>query len=207
MPVRVSETMVLDSATACCVCLDMVRMNLPKNMAARMATGKEPSIHKVSCQLKVIRASRPPPMMMVWRTSSAKTVVKVSRMASMSAAMRLPRSPTLRVSKKAIGWVIMPAKASSRSAFSMRVVISPKSQIRMKLSADCRMSTAKMAVPMLLRSPASMGKGNSNPVPPAWASTPTPPSCPHSLVTTSVSTPDSVMSAMPKANLMRWGRR
>ena len=38
-------------------------------------------------------------------------------------------SPTL------LGWVIMLAKASSRRALSMRVVISPNSQIRMKLNA------------------------------------------------------------------------
>ena len=102
-------------------------------------------------------------MMMVCRTSSASTVVNVSRMASMSAAMRLPRSPTRRVSKKAIGWVIMPAKASSRRALSMRVVISPKSQMRIKLKADWRMSTAKMAAADALEVTSVDGQGQLEP--------------------------------------------
>ena len=199
--------MVLDPATASCVFLDSLRMNRPKPIAASMATGRVPSISRVSFQLKVIRASRPPPMMMDCRISSARTTVKVSRMASMSAAMRLPRSPTRRVSKKAMGWVIMLAKASSRRALSMRVVISPNSQIRMKLRALWMTRTRKMATPICFRSPASMGRGRSNPACPAVGSTPTPPSCPQRRVTTRVRTPDKVMSTMPAANLSRCGRR
>ena len=44
------------------------------------------------------------------------------------------------------------------------------------------------------------GQGQVESARPAEASTPTPPSCPQSRVTTRVSTPDSVMSTMPTAN-------